>query len=53
MTSRQFAPVVGFFDVVASAIAAAAATNSGRRPKSRDLRALGIDPVQFRNIGRF
>ncbi len=53
MASRQFGPVAGFFGVVASAIAVAAATNNGRKPKNRDLRTLGIDPSQFHKIGRF
>jgi hypothetical protein len=44
---------VGFFDIVGSAIAAAAAVNNGRKPRSRDLRALGIDPTQFHDIKRF
>jgi hypothetical protein len=52
MTNRK--PVTsGFFDIIGSAIAAAAATNNGRKPRNRDLRILGIDPEQFHRIKRF
>lgn len=40
-----------FFNIMGSAIAAAAAFESGRRPDAADLRRLGIDPVRF-NKGR-
>jgi hypothetical protein len=36
--------------ILGSAIAAAAAVESGRQPRARDLRGLGIDPKQFREI---
>ena len=42
-----------FFGTIGSAINAASAVESHRAPKSEDLRKLGIDPVQFRKIGRF
>lgn len=38
------------FDIFGSAIAAASAVDARRQPKARDLRALGIDPEQFRKI---
>ena len=41
---------LGLFDLFGSAIAVAAATDSGRRPRARDLQALGIDPKQFNGI---
>lgn len=41
-----------FFGVFASAAAASAAVERGVQPQSRDLRKLGIDPEQFRRIGR-
>ncbi len=31
---------------------AAAAAESGRRPRNRTLETLGIDPAQYRQIGR-
>ena len=40
-----------FFNMMGSAISAAAAYEAGRRPNARDLRRLGIDPVRF-NDGR-
>jgi hypothetical protein len=39
-------------DIFGSAIAVAAAVDSGRRPHDRDLNTLGIDPRQFRNVRR-
>jgi len=35
------------------AVKAAAAANRSRRPMDEDLRALGIDPAEFRNIRRY
>lgn len=52
VTNRKSA-ASGFFDIVGSAIAAAAAANNGRKPRNRDLRILGIDPAQFHDIKRF
>jgi len=40
------------FDMFGAANAAAAATHESRAPRARDLRALGIDPRQYRAIGR-
>jgi len=42
-----------FVNVFGNAVAAASAVSHGRQPKARDLRALGIDPAQFRSIRRF
>lgn len=42
-----------FFDMMGSAIKAAAALEAGRRPTARDLRQLGIDPVRFNGIKSF
>ena len=42
----------GFISLFRSAAAAAAAIEGGYGPKARDLRTLGIDPEQFRKIGR-
>lgn len=39
-----------FFTMMGSAINAAAALETGRRPNSRDLRRLGIDPMRFNNV---
>lgn len=44
--------LLGLFDTFGSAFAVAAATRNHRQPKSSDLRRLGIDPEQFRQIGR-
>ena len=38
-----------FFNIMGSAISAAAAYETGRRPNARDLRRLGIDPTRFNN----
>ena len=40
------------FSMFGAANAAAAATHEHRTPRGRDLRALGINPEQFRTIGR-
>jgi len=40
------------FSIFGAANAAAAATQAGRIPTARDLRTLGIEPKQFRAIGR-
>jgi len=36
--------------IIGDAIATAAAVSEGHRPKAHNLRALGIDPKQFRKI---
>lgn len=45
--------VGGFFDLIGSAAAVAGAVENGRSPNSRHLKTLGIDPDQFRSIGKF
>lgn len=40
------------FSMFGAASAAAAATHEHRSPSPRDLRTLGIEPKQFRAIGR-
>lgn len=39
-----------FFGTIGSAINASRAVEGNRAPNSADLRALGIDPVEFRKI---
>jgi hypothetical protein len=53
MSNRTRSAVADILDIIGSAIAVGAATNSGRKPRSCDLRVLGIDPTQFDKIGRF
>jgi len=45
--------VGGFIEFVGSAAAVSGAVQVGRQPRARDLKALGIEPAQFRSIGRF
>lgn len=45
--------VGGFFDLIGSAAAVAGAVENGRSPNARHLKTLGIDPDQFRSIGKF
>jgi hypothetical protein len=40
------------FGAFTAALAAAAAARSGRQPQARHLDALGIDPEDYRAIGR-
>lgn len=48
-----FNRVGGFIDFVGSAAAVTSAVENGRDPRARDLKALGIEPEQFRSIGKF
>ena len=41
------------FGAFTAAFAAAAAARSGRQPQARHLAALGIDPEDYRAIGRY
>ncbi len=41
------------FSLIGDAIAAAAAVRDHRQPDAQTLRRLGIDPEQFRQIGRY
>ncbi|MBZ9656654.1 hypothetical protein [Phyllobacterium lublinensis] len=53
MTKRHIHSRIGqFFTMLGSAVAVASATRLGEQPAASDLRALGIDPVQFRTIHR-
>lgn len=52
MTARRPSRFASFLGVMGSAIAVSAAIEGGRRPRSRDLRELGIDPDQFGRISR-
>jgi len=52
MTTRT-STIAEVFAIIGSAFAAAAAVDGGRRPRSRDLRNLGIDPEQYRAIRGF
>lgn len=45
--------IMEFLDIVGSALAVSAATREHRPAREADLRRLGIDPVQFRDIERF
>lgn len=51
--NKFFATLDTFVTVFGSAAAVSAAVESGRAPKAKHLDNLGIDPVAFRNIGRF
>jgi hypothetical protein len=48
MTMRS--TLSAFFGTIGSAMNAASAVENNRAPNSRDLRTLGIDPVEFRMI---
>ncbi|CAH2406157.1 hypothetical protein [Mesorhizobium escarrei] len=39
-----------FFTMMGSAMNAAAAVETGRRPRPGDLRLLGIDPMRFKHL---
>ena len=39
--------------VIGDALASASAVQQGRQPRAKNLRGLGIDPAQFRKIGRY
>ncbi len=45
--------VGGFIDVLGSAVAVSGALQGRREPKAHDLMVLGIEPNQFRSMGRF
>jgi hypothetical protein len=44
--------ILELISVFGSAVATASAVSGGYKPRSRDLRALGIDPEQFSKIRR-
>jgi hypothetical protein len=47
-----FASLGNVVEMFGSAAAVSNAVESGRAPKARDLRTLGIDPGAFRSIGK-
>ena len=51
--NKFFATLDTFATVFGSAAAVSAAVEAGRVPKAKHLDNLGIDPVAFRNIGKF
>ncbi|MBX3577214.1 MAG: hypothetical protein KF723_08390 [Rhizobiaceae bacterium] len=53
MANKPLVALGGFLELINSVMAVASATSDGRNPRSRDLRAIGIDPAQFRQIKRF
>lgn len=54
MFSRQRrSAVVEIMSVIGDALAVAAAVRQRRQPKAHNLMGLGIDPDQFRRIGRY
>jgi hypothetical protein len=53
MAKRSFSTIVSLFDIFGSALAVSRAVEGRRQPSARDLRNLGIDPANFRHIGRF
>jgi hypothetical protein len=53
MSSHNRSAIVELIGIFGNAVAAASAVRQGRQPRARDLRALGIDPEQFRRISRF
>jgi hypothetical protein len=50
--TQQLSKIGNFFRAFGSAVAVAEATRLGHQPVASDLRALGIDPVQFKSIYR-
>ncbi len=50
MTKRN--AFIEMLDTIGSALNVAAAVDNGRQVRSRDLKQLGIDPVQFSKIKR-
>jgi len=48
--SRPRIRITEILSIIGDAIAAASAVEAGRQPKARNLRGLGIDPKQFRDI---
>jgi hypothetical protein len=48
--SRKQNRISQIVSIIGDAIATAAAVSEGHRPKARNLRGLGIDPKQFREI---
>lgn len=53
MSRRTFSAIGGIFELFGSAISASRAVESRRNPDAYDLKNLGIDPAQFREIRKF
>jgi hypothetical protein len=51
--NKFFASLDTFVTVFGSAAAVSAAVEAGRTPRAKHLEALGIEPSNFRNIGKF
>ena len=51
MFERMRSRIAGLAGIFGHAAAAGSAVGDGRRPRARDLKALGIDPRAFREIG--
>ena len=53
MTNRKpISAIAGFMDLMGSAVAVSRAVEAHRKPRSSDLRRLGIDPAAFTSIQR-
>lgn len=50
---RERSRLESLLELIGSTIALAAAVESGRKPRNRDLGVLGIDAGQFHSIRRF
>jgi hypothetical protein len=50
--NKFFATLDTFVTVFGSAAAVSAAVEGGRAPKAKHLKSLGIDPSDFRSIGK-
>jgi hypothetical protein len=53
MKNRNPSFVRSMLSALAGAVASAAAVDRNSRPTDEDLRALGIDPAEFRKIRRY
>ena len=51
--SDQHSLVSEILTVIGDALATAAAVQQRRQPTAKNLRGLGIDPAEFRKIGRY
>ncbi|WP_274626218.1 hypothetical protein [Arvimicrobium flavum] len=52
MTTPKRITLSEVLGIIGDAVATAAAVRNRRQPAARHLRGLGIDPEQFRQIGR-
>jgi hypothetical protein len=52
VSTRKHTSFSEVLTIIGDALAAAASVRAGRQPEARHLRGLGIDPEQFRKIGR-